>query len=70
MHTPVLNPKYVTDENGERMAVIITLAEFDEVSELLEDLTDAAEIDQRREERCIPHETAMRLVTEDCAIPD
>ena len=70
MHTPVLNPKYVTDENGERVAVIISLAEFEEVSELLEDLADAAEIGPRREERGIPHADAMRLVREDIAIPD
>lgn len=70
MHTPVLNPKYVTDENGERVAVIISLAEYEELTELLEDLDDAAVVEQRREERGIPHADAMRLVREDVALPD
>ncbi len=70
MIAPVLNPKYVTDENGERVAVIISLAEFEELTELLEDLDDAAVVEQRRSERGIPHSTAMQLVRDDCAIPD
>ena len=70
MHTPVLNPKYVTDENGERVAVIISLAEYEELTELLEDLDDAAVVEQRRDERSIPHADAMRLVREDVALPD
>jgi PHD/YefM family antitoxin component YafN of YafNO toxin-antitoxin module len=60
----------VTDENGERVAVIITLAEFEELTELLEDLDDAAVVEQRRGERGIPHSTAMQFVRDNCAIPD
>jgi len=67
--TPVLNPKYVTDENGERVAVIIALAEFEELTELLEDLDDAAVVEQRRWERGIPHSTAMHLTRKCIAVP-
>ena len=65
-----LNPQFVTDENGERVAVILSMAEFNAISELLEDLADAKENEQRRNETGIPHAEAMRLVREDGAIPD
>ena len=70
MESPLLNPKYVIDEHGERVAVILTMSEFEAISELLEDLADKAVVEQRRSEPGIPHAEAMRLVNEDCALPD
>ena len=70
MDSPLLKPQYVTDENGERIAVILSISEFEEISELLEDLSDKAVVEQRRSEPGIPHAEAMRLVKEDRALPD
>lgn len=44
--------QYVTDEAGKATAVIIPLAEYEE---LLEDLEDLATIAERRDEPTIPH---------------
>ena len=70
MTSPVLKPQFVTDEHGERVAVILSMSEFEAISELLEDIEDASEIGKRRSEPGIPHADAMRLVREDIALPD
>lgn len=70
MNAPVLKPKFVTDENGERVAVILSMAEYEEISDLLEDLADAVEIERRRGERGIPHEAVMQLMRIKGTIPD
>lgn len=48
-----LKPQYITDESGEKTAVILSIAEF---QELLEDIEDLAAVAERREEPTIPHE--------------
>lgn len=58
---PVLKPQFVTDENGERIAVIRSMTAFEEIAGLLDDLADAAEIERRRTERGIPHDRAMQI---------
>ena len=70
MEPPILSPQFVTNESGERIAVILSMAEFEEISELLEDVADAKVIELRRHERSIPHAEAMRLAREDGDIPD
>lgn len=70
MESPVLKPQFVTDESGERVAVILSMAEFEEITDLLEDLEDAKEIERRRDEPTIPHAEAMRMVREEGALPD
>ena len=68
--SPELNPQFVTDENGQRVAVILSIEVFEEISDLLDDLADASEIERRRAEPSIPHEEAMRLVRDGGDIPD
>lgn len=70
MTSPTLNPQFVTDENGERVGVILSMVEFEAISQLLEDLGDAEVLEQRRHEQSIDHKTAMRLVREDGDLPD
>jgi PHD/YefM family antitoxin component YafN of YafNO toxin-antitoxin module len=70
LSTPLSKPQFVTDETGRRIAVILPMAEYEEMAEMLEDLADAEEIERRRSETGIPHEEAMRLVEEGDAIPD
>lgn len=70
MYLPMIKPQYVTDENAARVAVILPIAEYEELAERLEDLSDAAEIARRRHEVGIPLAEAMRLVREDGEIRD
>jgi PHD/YefM family antitoxin component YafN of YafNO toxin-antitoxin module len=70
LESPALKPQFVTDENGERVAVILSMAAFEEITELLEDLADSREIERRKGEPGIPHEDAMRMLRENIALPD
>jgi len=45
--------KYITDDRGERTAVVVPIADYEK---LLEDLEDLAVVAERREEPTIPHE--------------
>ena len=45
--------KYITDEGGERTAVVLPISDYEK---LLEDLDDLAVIAERRGEPTIPHE--------------
>ena len=45
--------QYLTDERGERTAVVLPIAEYEQ---LLEDLEDLAVVAERRDEPTIPHE--------------
>ena len=45
--------KYITDEHGERTAVVLPISDYEK---LLEDLDDLAVAAARRDEPTIPHE--------------
>ncbi len=45
--------KYITDDRGERTAVVLPISEYEK---LLEDLEDLAVVAERRGETTIPHE--------------
>ena len=45
--------KYITDDRGERTAVVLPISEYEK---LLEDLEDLAVVAERRGEPTIPHE--------------
>ena len=51
-----LQAKYVTDENGEKTAVVLPIEEFEN---LLEDLNDLAVLAERREEATISFDEVM-----------
>jgi hypothetical protein len=54
MIAPVSDPvKYITDDHGERTAVVLPISEYEK---LLEDLKDLAVVAERRGEPTIPHE--------------
>ena len=48
-----LEPDFITDESGQKKAVVLS---FDQYQELLEDLDDLAIIAERRDESTIRHE--------------
>ena len=45
--------KYITDDRGERTAVVLPISDYEK---LLEDLEDLAVVAERRDEPTIPHE--------------
>jgi hypothetical protein len=51
-----LHTQYITDSAGQRVSVVIPVAEFEE---LLEDLNDLAAIAERRDEPSINHEDLL-----------
>ncbi len=53
---------YLTDEHGERTAVVIPLPEYEK---LLEDLEDLAVVAERRDEPAIPHQQFVAGLKQD-----
>jgi len=51
-----LGVQYVTNQTGERTAVIMPIAEFEE---LMEDIEDLAAVAERREEPTVSHEDLL-----------
>ncbi len=47
-----LNPQYLTDADGRRTAVVLSLDAFEA---LVEDLEDLAAVAERRDEPTVPH---------------
>ena len=45
--------QYLTDEKGDRTAVVLPIGEYEKI---LEDLTDLAVVAERRDEPLIPHD--------------
>lgn len=54
--------KYLTDEKGKKTAVVIPLAEYEE---LLEDLHDLAVIAERKDEPAIPFQELKKRLKAD-----
>jgi len=50
---PTIKPEYITDNAGEKKAVILSIEDY---QELMEDLEDLAVLAERREEPTISHE--------------
>ncbi|MGZ5221860.1 MAG: hypothetical protein ACXWC7_17365 [Chitinophagaceae bacterium] len=50
-------PQYITDANGQKLSVILPMADY---LELLEDLEDLATIAERKDERTIPLEDVLK----------
>jgi len=46
----VLHPQYVVDEKGDRRSVVLSIEEFEELMEVIEDLNDAAALDSAVEQ--------------------
>ncbi|MDQ3119247.1 MAG: hypothetical protein M3Q89_06725 [Verrucomicrobiota bacterium] len=57
--------KYITDDQGERTAVVLPISEYEK---LLEDLDDLAVVAERREEPTIPHEQLVAELKRDGVI--
>lgn len=63
----VTDVQYITDAAGERSAVILTIEQF---NQLLEDLEDLAVIAKRRDEPTLSHEELLAELRRDGLLPD
>ncbi len=53
-------PQYITDSNGQKLSVILPMADYLELLEDLEDLEDLATIAERKDEGTIPLEDVLK----------
>jgi PHD/YefM family antitoxin component YafN of YafNO toxin-antitoxin module len=60
------NAQFLTDKDGKKTAVLLPLAEYEQ---LLEDLEDLAAIVERRKEPTVPHEQFIRELKKDGLLP-
>jgi len=63
----VIQPKFVTDGEGRKVAVVLPVEEYEE---LLEDVQDLAVIAERRDEPRVPWEDVKRRLREDGLLRD
>ena len=52
-------PQFITNADGEKVSVILPLADY---QELIEDLEDLAAIAERKDEAAMPFETALKEI--------
>ncbi|MGZ8944569.1 MAG: hypothetical protein ACXW1W_03990 [Methylococcaceae bacterium] len=52
-------PQFITNANGQKTAVILALADYEE---LMEDLEDLAAIAERKDEANIPFDAALKEI--------
>jgi PHD/YefM family antitoxin component YafN of YafNO toxin-antitoxin module len=64
---PKLKPEYVIDEKGHKKAIILSIAEYEE---LMEDLQDLAVLAERREEPVISHADVMEELSRNGYLPN
>lgn len=62
-----LTVQYITDESGEKRAVIVPIEQY---HALLEDLEDLAVMAERREEPTMSHEDVLAALKRDGFLPD
>lgn len=58
--------QYITNESGERTAVLLPLAEYER---MLEDLEDLATLAERRSGPSIPHDQFLKELRDDGILP-
>ena len=62
-----LNVQYITNEEGQKQAVILSIERF---NQLLEDIHDLAVIAERKEEPTISHQEVHDILKSDGILPD
>lgn len=57
-----LHPQFIVDTNGDKRGVVLPLGEYNRLLEMLEDVLDAADLDQaaRGDEAMIPYEEVQK----------
>lgn len=66
-YNPRMTTQYLTDERGEKVAVVIPIADYDA---LMEDVADLACIAERRDEERVSLEEVKKQLAADGLLPD
>jgi PHD/YefM family antitoxin component YafN of YafNO toxin-antitoxin module len=64
---PTIKPQYITDADGRKKGVILSIEEYEE---LMEDIEDLAVLVERREEPTISHEELVADLKRNGYLPD
>ncbi len=62
MNLEDLQPQYITDEKGQKQSVILSISEF---LELLNDIEDLAAVAERRDEPTVSHQNVLTELKQD-----
>ena len=57
-----LHPQYITNDNGEKMSVVLSMQEFENI---LEDFEDLAIVAKRKDEKLISHQDVLKELKQD-----
>ncbi|MEB2776860.1 hypothetical protein U3A58_14860 [Algoriphagus sp. C2-6-M1] len=59
-----INPKYITDQVGNKISVVLSVKEFETIVEMLEDLEDVRLYDEAKKsgEPAVPFEEAFEMI--------
>ena len=57
-----LHPQYITNDNGEKMSVVLSMQEFENI---LEDFEDLAIIAERKDEKVFSHQDVLKELEQD-----
>ena len=57
-----LHPQYITDNNGKKLSVVLSIQEFENI---LEDFEDLAIVAERKDEKVISHQNVLKELKQD-----
>jgi len=57
-----IHPKYITNDDGEKLSVVLSIEEFEEI---LEDYEDLAIVAQRKDDKLTSHEDFLEELKQD-----
>ena len=57
-----LHPQYITNDNGEKISVVLSMEEFENI---LEDFEDLVVVAQRKDEMSISHQNLLKELEQD-----
>ena len=60
-----LHPQYITNDNGEKLSVVLSIQEFEDI---LEDIEDLAIVAQRKDEKTTSHQDFINELKIDAII--
>jgi predicted metal-binding protein len=60
-----IHPKYITNDDGEKLSVVLSIEEFEEI---LEDYEDLAIVAQRKDDKLTSHEDFLEELKQDGTI--
>ena len=60
-----IHPKYITNDSGEKLSVVLSIEEFEEFEEILEDYEDLAKVAERKDGKLTSHEDFLEELKQD-----